>query len=151
MATLTSQIESTLSENLRLPEELSLLFQWIEDRGLFSDTDNGRLGFLYPWSKMKSSWTDSGRDGGTDISFAAEGNADLHYWFGHRRPEVLERLYVFARTGADGSMAAFWLDDLGKQRIVHLGSGSGSVMCCVLADTAIDFLRLVAIGDDEIC
>jgi len=48
-------------------------------------------------------------------------------------------------------MAAFWLDDAGTQRIVHLGSGSGSLLCCVLADDPIDFLRLLAIGYDEIC
>jgi hypothetical protein len=48
-------------------------------------------------------------------------------------------------------MAAFWLDDAGKQRIVHLRSGSGSTLVCVLAEDAIDFLRLLAIGYDEIC
>ena len=48
-------------------------------------------------------------------------------------------------------MAAFWLDDDGKQKIVHLGSGSGSTLVCVLADDCVDFLRLLAIGYDEIC
>ena len=48
-------------------------------------------------------------------------------------------------------MAAFWLDDDGTQKIVHMGSGSGSTMVCVLADDAIDFLRLLAIGYGEIC
>jgi hypothetical protein len=36
-------------------------------------------------------------------------------------------------------------------RIVHLGSGSGSVLTCVLADNGLDFLRLLAIGYEEIC
>lgn len=48
-------------------------------------------------------------------------------------------------------MAAFWLSDDGNQKIVHLGSGSGSVTLCVLATDSIDFLRLLAIGYDEIC
>lgn len=100
---------------------------------------------------MKAGWTRSGRPGGTNIEFAAEGNANLKYWFGHERSEVIERLYVFAKTGAEGSMAAFWLDQTGRQRIVHLGSGSGSTMVCVLADDPVDFLRLLAIGYDEIC
>ena len=30
-------------------------------------------------------------------------------------------------------------------------TGSGSLLCCVLADNAVDFLRLLAIGYDEIC
>jgi len=34
---------------------------------------------------------------------------------------------------------------------VHLGSGSGSVLTCVLADNFVDFLRLLAIGYNEIC
>jgi hypothetical protein len=66
-------------------------------------------------------------------------------------PDLLKRLCIFAKTGADGSMAAFWLDDEGKQSIVHMGSGSGSTLCCVLAEETIDFLRLIAIGYDEIC
>lgn len=32
-----------------------------------------------------------------------------------------------------------------------MGSGSGSLLSCVLADNAVDFLRLLAIGYDEIC
>ena len=48
-------------------------------------------------------------------------------------------------------MGAFWLDDDGRQRIVHMGSGSGSTLVCVLADDPVDFLRLLAIGYDEIC
>ena len=48
-------------------------------------------------------------------------------------------------------MAAFWIDDAGGQRIVHLGSGSGSLLSCVLAEAPVDFLRLLAIGYGEIC
>ena len=32
-----------------------------------------------------------------------------------------------------------------------MGSGSGSTMTCVLARSGLDFLRLLAIGYDEIC
>ena len=48
-------------------------------------------------------------------------------------------------------MAAFWLDENGNQKIVHLGSGSGSALVCVLAENTVDFLRLLAIGYEEIC
>lgn len=58
---------------------------------------------------------------------------------------------MFCKTGADGSKAAFWIDEQGNQRIVHLGSGSGSVLTCVLAEDPVDFLRLIAIGYGEIC
>jgi hypothetical protein len=48
-------------------------------------------------------------------------------------------------------VAALWLDPDRVTRIVHLGSGSGSLLTCVLADNGLDFLRLLAIGYEEIC
>jgi hypothetical protein len=148
---LGKQIEPTLCSGMHLPESLELLFQWIEAKGYFIDTPNGRLGFLFPEKKMKAGWTDAGRPGGTNIEFAAEGNVNLRYWFRTEDPDIMGRLCVFAKTGAEGSMAAFWLADDGSQKIVHLGSGSGSTTICVLADEPVDFLRLLAIGYDEIC
>jgi hypothetical protein len=62
-----------------------------------------------------------------------------------------DRLVPFARTGDDGSYAAFWSDDAGDQHIVHLGSGSGSLLTCLLGRTAADFVRLLSIGYPEIC
>ncbi len=151
MSKLCDEITATLLPCMAVPESLRQLFDWIEQHGYFVDTDDRRVGSLFPDDELKAGWTDDERPGGTIIEFSAEGNAELHYWFGHERRDVLDRLCVFAHTGAEGSMAAFWLDDGGKQRIVHLGSGSGAVMCCVLADDPIDFLRLLAIGYDEIC
>lgn len=148
---LGQQIGSTLCAGMALPQPLELLFRWIEARRLYVDTPNGRIGFLFPEDEMKQGWTDDGRPGGTDIGFAAEGNVNLRYWFKSTDSEVMNRLCVFAKSGGDGSMAAFWLADDGTQKIVHLGSGSGSVTLCVLAEDPIDFLRLLAIGYDEIC
>jgi hypothetical protein len=120
--------------------------------GFSTDIDNDRrIGTLFPEDQLRAGWTEKERPGGTNIEFYREGNINLKYWFGHEKPDVLNRLSVFALTGADGSVAAFWLDDDGKQRIVHLGSGSGSTLVCVLADDPVDFLRLLAIGYDEIC
>ena len=48
-------------------------------------------------------------------------------------------------------MCALWLGDAGETKIVHMGSGSGSMMTCILAHSGLDFLRLIAIGYDEIC
>ena len=151
MSKLYEQISQTLLSGMTIPEPLRLLFEWIEQRGTYVDRDGGRIGFLFPERAMKDGWTDSGRLGGTDVSFAAEGNANIRYWFGHERPEMLSRICVFCQTGGEGSMAAFWLDPNGGQKIVHMGSGSGSTLVCVLADDPVDFLRLLAIGYDEIC
>ena len=48
-------------------------------------------------------------------------------------------------------MCALWLNDAGETKIVHMGSGSGSTMTCVLAHNGLHFLWLIAIGYDEIC
>ena len=145
------QIEATLCPGMSLPAPLEQLFRWIEANGHFVDTNDGRMGFLFPEREKKENWTESGRPGGTDIRFAAEPDPGLQYWFGIESPEITSRLCVFAKTGWDGSMAAFWLADDGSQKIVHMGSGSESTTVCVLADDAVDFLRLLAIGYDEIC
>ena len=152
MSELCQQIAKTLSPGMVIPNSLRKLFEWIESNGTYIDTKNGhRIGFLFPEAEIKRSRTDKERLGGTNIKFFAEGNENLKYWFGCESDEILSRLCVFAKTGSDGSMAAFWLDPEGKQKIVHLGSGSGSTLVCVLAEDSVDFLRLLAIGYDEIC
>lgn len=152
MTRLQAEISRTLLPGMSIPRALELLFSWIENNRLFIDTDDGRrIGLLFPQDELWSGWTDIERPGGTIVEFFAEGNINLKYWFGHESPGVLNRLCVFAKTGCEGSMAAFWLDSEGKQKIVHLGSGSGSTLVCVLADDPVDFLRLLAIGYDEVC
>ena len=128
---------------MTVPAALERLFCWIETRGHFVDTAHGRFGHI--------SQRDRTHHTGTYIEFSVTGNASLKSWFGTSNPEISDRLCVFAKTGMDGSMAAFWLDDTGAQTIVHLGSGSGSTTVCTLADNPVDFLRLLAIGYDEIC
>lgn len=136
---------------LELPEALGMLFDWVEDQGLVVEREGTRVGTLFPRDRMIASWTETSREGGTDIEFEARGDRDLQLWFGTDDRRVLDRVGVFARTGADGSTAALWRDDDGRSRIVHLGSGSGSTLTCVLAEEPVDFLRLLAIGYDEIC
>jgi hypothetical protein len=157
MGKLYDQLALKLLPGMTVPEPIQLLFDWIEAQGTYSDSNEDeperqvRTGFLFSELDQIEGWTENGRPGGTDIEFIANGHAGLEDWFGHSRPEVLNRLCVFAQTGHDGSMAAFWLDDQGVQKIVHLGSGSGSNLVCVLATDPVDFLRLLAIGYDEIC
>lgn len=152
MNKLIEQLDAVLPQSMTMPEPLKQLYQWIEDNGFYQDNDKGvRIGSLYSDKKLDESWTDDGRDGGTLILFAANRNDSLKYWFGKESDEITSRLCVFARSGAEGSQCALWKDDNGDTKIVHMGSGSGSVLTCVLADNAVDFLRLLAIGYDEIC
>lgn len=151
MGVLGDQLRDVLQPGMSVPTEFLALYDWMEANNLYVENEDGRVGFLFPEDELKRDWTKTERPGGTAIEFSASGNANVQYWFQRDDAEIAERLCVFAQTGADGSEAALWLDDAGKQRIVHMGSGSGAVLCCVLADIPVDFLRLIAIGYDEIC
>ena len=148
---LIGQLAAVMPAGVEIPTPIRQLYEWIEQRGLYADNEDHRIGFLYPEQDLRASWTDEGRRGGTTIELVAMGNANLKYWFGAEHEEVSRRLCVFGQTGAEGSQCAFWVSESGALKIVHLGSGSGSLLNCVLADNAVDFLRLLAIGYDEIC
>ena len=152
---LLQQLENALPEGMQIPEELRKLYQWIEDNGYYMDAKGVRYGWLFPEDKIKESWTDNERIGGTMITFNVDEecyrNELLEIQYKEHLDEVKRRLLVFARSGADGSECALWIDDEGHTQIVHIGSGSGSMMTCILVKNALDFLRLLAIGYDEIC
>ena len=152
---LLQQLENALPAGMQIPEELRKLYQWIEDNGYYSENEGIRYGYLYPQDKLRESWKEEEREGGTDIAFSVLKNIDreevLENYYKKHKDEVRRRLLVFAQSGADGSECALWLDDEGHTQIVHIGSGSGSMMTCILVKNALDFLRLLAIGYDEIC
>lgn len=152
MNKLIDQLENVLPKGMEIPNELKLLYQWIENNELYVDKNGNRYGFLFPEKELKESWTEQGRNGGTDISFSCSGTQNLKYWFGGEDNEKLKtRLCVFAQSGAEGSECALWKTDNNEIKIVHMGSGSGSCLSCVLGDNIVDFIRLLAIGYDEIC
>jgi len=156
---LLKQLREALPQGMRVPSEIEALYTWIEANGFVSDEDGRRRGYLYPQDRLKQSWSDDEREGGTDIVFFTDEpknrDEELRYWFyGEDREleaEIKNRLCVFAGSGSEGSMCALWMDDAGETKIVHMGSGSGSTMTCVLTRNGLDFLRLLAIGYDEIC
>jgi hypothetical protein len=125
------------------PEPLRLLLEWMERQGNVGRAYNGDLyGDLDGGAGIGTWFGVRGAD-------AAETKVALESWFDHH--EEAPMLWPFAETGADGSTAALWLGIDGVTRVVHLGSGSGSMLTCVLAEDAVDFLRLLAIGYPEIC
>jgi hypothetical protein len=148
LKSLNDLIQATLPDSMHIPDALKKLFTWIEDNGFCEETDIGRVGYLYPIDKLRNEWGDKERPGGTLVEFFAEPDSDSYYFI---TENLKNRLRVFARTGGDGSVAALWLDDDGNQKIVHIGSGSGSMLACVLAEDPVDFIRLISIGYDEIC
>ena len=156
---LLAQLREALPQGMRVPSELEALYAWIEANSFYDDVGGRRRGYLYPQDRLKQSWSGDEREGGTDIVFFTDEpknrDEELRYWFyGEDRElaaEIKQRLCVFAGSGSEGSMCALWLDDTGETKIVHMGSGSGSTMTCVLTRNGLDFLRLLAIGYDEIC
>lgn len=72
-------------------------------------------------------------------------------WTGEDDLSLSQRMAAFLRTGGDGSYAGLWRNDDGYLKFVHQGSGSGSTLLSTLTDDPIDFLRLIAIGYDELC
>ncbi|SFW36243.1 hypothetical protein SAMN02927921_01314 [Sinomicrobium oceani] len=91
-------------------------------------------------------WTDTH---GYPISGCFELSADdgetITSWMGFDK--VSDRFGVFG-NGPDGSLYAFWINDNADQKIVHLGSEGEELY--ILAEDFTDFLRLLAIGYDEI-
>lgn len=69
----------------------------------------------------------------------------LRCWFGTER--AIGYLAQFG-AGADGSLYCVWRSPDGSFPVVHLGSEGDSIY--VLAPSPLDFLRLLAIGYDEI-
>lgn len=138
---------SRLPRTVELPDIFRELFGWIDDNGWVGVDRNGE-----PYGTLVSLdewWLHDG----TSITFSIEPPdvraRSSELWTGV--PGLHDVLVPFADTGGEGSQAAFWAAPDGIQRIVHLGSGSGSVLTCVLATEPIDFLRLLAIGYDELC
>jgi hypothetical protein len=124
---------------------LRLLFEWVEDQGYVVTGHDGDLyGSLSSDDRIGTTIELRGYTAKQTASYARS-------WFGDVAEDPAARLWPFIQTGADGSMGALWLDDDQQTRIVHLGSGSGSLLTCALADDALDFLRLLAIGYQEIC
>ena len=139
------EMKARLPATMSLPAEFEALFDWIEANDFFMASQRfpgDRLGMLGPAE---------GPELGTIILFRVETREQAQetgdLWFRGSVPDIADRLVVFARTGGDGSHVAFWIDDQGRQQIVHLGS-EGQVG--ILTATPLDFLRLLAIGYEEI-
>ncbi len=140
-----------LINDTKIPNEIELLYDWIAKNGLVEAHDGliknpkGVTGdpTVYHYGRISSDYEIN-----PDITFTTSGQKWIQYWFGLSEitDEISSRLVSFADSGFDGSQLAFWLDDSNDLKIVHMGSGSGSMLCCVIADDAKTFLSLLSIG-----
>lgn len=139
----TDELAAAFTERNPMPELLRQTLRFMEEHSCVRTRRDGvRYMTLHPEPENSDLAT---------TAFYVPVPADTARWTGRDDSEVNDRLSIFLRTGGDGSWAGLWLDDNGEQRIVHLGSGSGSVMLSVLTESVEDLLRLLAIGYDELC
>lgn len=137
------EMASRMPATMPLPDEFRALFEWMEANSYFMPSE------AYPGDKLGLVGTedDVQSERVTAILFRIatpeQARKFSQAWFGDAIPNIEDRLVPFARTGGDGSYAAFWLNDDGNRQIVHLGSEG---LACLLGKTPLDFLRLVAIG-----
>jgi hypothetical protein len=143
MQSFASEIATSLPRPLSLPKEFVAALDWMENNNAIGQMrGGGRFGMTDPaYVAMQ---------GGCCVHFHACDPTVVNAWTGSNAPD-LDRLAPIVQTGGDGSMAALWKDDAGECQIVHLGSGSGSISVGTFTRTPLDFLRLLAVGYDEIC
>lgn len=127
----------SLPKGIYLPIEFRTTFDWIQDNGYVGRSPDGEA-----YALMRP--IRAGERQGCYFHPAIRG-----YWIVKAAME--SNLAVIMRTGGDGSAAAIWRAEDGVQRFVHIGSGSGSTLACVLAEDPIDMLRLLAIGYGDLC
>ena len=136
-----SSMMESFPHGLEPPEPIQWFFKWQAVVGLAE-----RSGLNGSWLAS----VDPSRTGSPIYTSPVDAGFSQS-WLGIEDPAATQRLAIFCTTGGDGSRAGLWLDELGQIQFVHLGSGSGSTMFGVLTSDPVDFLRLLAIGYDELC
>lgn len=141
------EMADRMPATMSLPDEFLALFDWMETNSFFMRSTaypGDLLGLLGTEDQVQSGQV-------TAILFrvatSEQARENGQAWFGEVIQNIEDRLVPFARTGGDGSHVAFWLDDEGRRQIVHLGSEG---LVCLLGQTPLDFLKLLAIGYEEI-
>ena len=140
--TFLNNFSSGLSKEMYVPDEFAKFFHWAGANNCIGKSNSGEDFIVVDALVLGPSYKSS---------LMIHKPVEDPWWLGSENPRHNSRLKVFAKTGADGSSAAFWLDEKGEQQIVHLGSGSGSTMIGKWVDSPLDFLRLLAIGYAQLC
>lgn len=138
MSSFTQQVAASLPQGITLPEAFVTTMDWMAANDFVRD---GPIACLTPASDQLTSET----------GFKPVDSGHVAAWLGTEDPAYVDRLAPIIPTGGEGSYAALWRRDDGGTNIVHMGSGSGSTMTCVLATDPVDMLRLMAIGYSELC
>jgi hypothetical protein len=138
MTGFTELVAASLPPGLALPEAFVTTLDWLDTNDFVRDN---RVAFVKPASAQLTSET----------GFKPVDPGHVEAWLRTDDKAYTERLALIIPTGGEGSYAALWRRDDGGTSIVHMGSGSGSVLMATLTDDPVDMLRLMAIGYGELC
>lgn len=131
-------LAASLPTGIALPRAFEQAIDWLEVAGYVAED---RYAALTPPGGSRSIM----------LQFEPVSQGHAEAWLGTDDPAFTQRLAPIIRTGGDGSYAALWRADDGTLSIVHMGSGSGSIMMHTLVESPLDMLRLMAIGYSELC
>lgn len=130
MSRLTDLLTPRLPEGFTVPEPLDSAWSWMEQQGWVVDGPNGYFVTPYP--------------GPRQLGAVFSAQESLDGWFEPGDPGF-DQLVPIAQISGDGGTGAVWID--GDQvRFVALGSDGDAYL---LADSPVDFLRLIAVGYHE--
>ncbi len=129
---MSEALASRLPTGIAVPDELEQAWAWMEEQGWGVEREEGDL--LTPYA------------GDRQLGIVFDAGASLDGWFDDGTAGR-DRLVPIAELAGDGGIGALWRDDTDAIRFVGLGSDGDTFL---LADSAVDFLRLVAIGYGEI-
>lgn len=118
----------SLPAGLPVPEPLDRAWAWMESKGWLRELRGGQ--FLTPYA------------GTAELGIVFSPQESLAGWFEPGEPGH-DRLVPLGQTDGTGSFAVLWLDPSNTVRFALLGSEGERLY---LADDAVDFLRLLAIG-----
>lgn len=137
VASAPSALEAALRESMpsdtAIPEPLCQALSFMEAKGWGGDDASGRP-FLTPYA------------GQSQVGPVFCTGLSIRGWLNPDAPGA-ERLIPLAETDGSGGIAALWIDESGDPRFVGLSSEGGEGV--PLANSALDFLRLVAVGYPE--
>lgn len=115
-----------------IPDELERAWQWMEDQGRGSES-SGKHYYLTPYESEYQ------------LGIVFTDKASLEGYFTPETPGY-EQLTPIAEISGDGATGAIWRDDNGRVKFVGLGSDGETYL---LAESPLDFLRLVSVGYRE--
>jgi len=149
--TLAQSIAKDLPRCMHLPDAIQKLFDWIEEQNfVISNEYYDILGCLTDPSEDSWIYDVAWTEVSPHMIQQFASLLKIHLIKSVMKNYLKKKLsnYIY---GGDGSHVAFWVDEEREQKIVHIGSGSGSILLCVLAENPVGFIRLISIGYEEIC